>query len=114
MEQSDSWVTYWWVIVPVVALFYFVYVTLTRGASRPHQLALISLVLGVAGLLFFPLAPFAIFLGRKASAAGPRDASIKTMSRIAIVLGIIGSVFLAFAILIAGIYAYAYLTNQYP
>ena len=114
MEPSESWVTYWWISVPIVLLFFFGYATLKRWRSRPAQAAMASVILGMAGLLFSPLAPIAIYLGRKASRAALVDETVKTMSRVGIVLGIVGSVILAFFLLVAGIYFYAWLTNQYP
>jgi len=114
MEPSESWVTYWWAVIPVAALIYFAYAILTREASRPSQAALASLALGVAGLFFCPVAPFAIFLGRKVLALEPRDATVTIMSRIGVVLGIIGTLFLTFVVLIASFYFYAWLTGQYP
>lgn len=114
MEPSDSWVTYWWAILPIAALLYFAYATWKRGASRPAQAAFASVTLGVAGLLFCPLAPLAIYFGRKASRAGSQmDGTISMMSRVGVVLGIIGSVFLALVVLMASIYFYVWLTDQY-
>lgn len=114
MEPSESWVTYWWAVVPVAALIYFAYATLKRETSSPSRVALASLTLGVAGLAFCPVAPFAIFLGRKALAAGLQDPTVTIMSRTGIVLGVVGSLFLAVVILIAGIYFYGWVTGQYP
>ena len=115
MESSDSWITYSWIAIPIAALLYFGYLTLKRGASRPAQTALASVVFGVAGLFFSPLAPLAVYFARKASGASSQmDRGIVVMSRVGIVLGIIGSVILAGFILMAGIYFYAWLTNQYP
>lgn len=115
MEPSHSWLTYWWAILPVATLLYYAYATWKRGTSRPRQMALASLTLGVAGLLFCPLAPLAFYFGRKASQAGSQtDGNVAVMLRIGVVLGIIGSLFLALVAIMANIYLYAWLTNQYP
>lgn len=95
MEQPGSWITYWWIIVPIAALLYFGYVTIKRGASRPAQAALASVIFGVAGLLFSPLA---VYFARKASRAGRQmdrtDRTVTLMSQIGVVLGVIGHLFL--------------------
>ncbi len=114
MEPSDSWITYWWAVIPIAALAWFAYALMKSGASRSYKAAVASLSFGLAGLLFCPFAPFAIYFGRKAKAFGVDDASVTIMSRIGVVLGVLGCVFLAIALLIFGIYFYAWFTGQYP
>jgi hypothetical protein len=115
MEPSAAWTRYLWVIVPVAVLLFVVYLSWPQRQSRSTQLALASFTLGLFGLAFCPLAPIAIYLGRKAIAGRPEPNSrVAFMSRAGIVLGTIGCIFLALVSVMAAIYLYGYLTGQYP
>ena len=89
---------------------------------RPHMAqvsrkAIASAILGFAGLPFCPAAPFAIYLGWKALADVKASGGTLEGSGLAltgIVLGGIGTAFLAFVTLIGLIYLYGWLTGQYP
>lgn len=116
MEPTTSPLAYWWLIVPAVALLYFAYVTLKRKAEGAARAALASVVLGLAGIPFCPLAPFAIYFGLKAKrTAGPQpEKSVIVIATVGIALGVIGSVFLLLVVVMASIYGYAWITGQYP
>jgi hypothetical protein len=79
--------------------------------------AVASAILGIAGLPFCPAAPIAVYLGWKALSdvkASGGELQGSGWALFGIVLGAIGTAFLAFVTLIAVIYLYGWLTGQYP
>jgi hypothetical protein len=115
MEPSAAWNTCWWAVVPVAVLVFVVYLIWQLRDSRSTQLALASVTLGIVGLAFCPLAPLAIYLGRRAMAGGSGpDSRVTFMSWAGIILGTIGCLFLAFVSFMASIYLYGYVTGRYP
>lgn len=79
--------------------------------------ALLSLALGLGGILFCLMSPLAIYVGRKAleeiKASGDRLGG-STSAQVGIALGWIGSAFLAFVTWIAAIYLEGWLSGEYP
>jgi len=79
--------------------------------------AVASAILGVAGLPFCPVAPIAVYLGWKALSdvkASRGDLEGVGLALAGVVLGMIGTAFLAFVTLIALLYLYGWMTGQYP
>ena len=115
MEPAYSAAQFWWWLVPLLVVLYFASVTWKRIRSRSHQVALASVVLGLGGLLFWPLGPLAIYCSRKARHLGlqPGDPGV-SVARTGAVLGYIDSILLGLALLIAAIYLYAWIAGQYP
>ncbi len=89
------------------------HVTSNQASSR----AWVALFLGILGLALPLLSPAAVVLGSKALkqiGSGHAQAEGTTPARVGIVLGYLGSAWLAFCLFIAGIYVYGLLTGQYP
>lgn len=85
--------------------------------TQVSRKAIASAILGFAGLPFCLVAPFAIYLGWRALAdvkASGGTLGGSGLALIGIVLGGIGTAFLAFATLTAAIYLYGWITGQYP
>jgi len=113
MEPAESVVESWWLLIPALILLYFSYVLWTHVRSKPHQVAYISFLLGLAGLLFCPLGPVAIYCSRKARRLSSElDSSASWMAHIGNVLGIVATIFLGLVLLMASIYLYAWVTGQ--
>lgn len=115
MEPAYSDAQFWWWLVPLFVVLYFASVTWKRIRSRPHQVALASVVLGLGGLLFWPLGPVAIYCSRKAWHLGLQagDPGV-SVARAGAVFGYIASIFLGLALLMAAIYFCAWISGQYP
>jgi len=92
------------------------------GSARPHvaqvsRKAIASAILGFVGLPFCPVAPIAIYLGWKAlTDVKASDGTLDGfgLAFTGIVLGGIGTAFLAFVTSTGLIYLYSWLTGQYP
>lgn len=113
MEPSPT--RYWILFLAAAILACVLYLSWKHAQSPLARKALASLVLGVAGLLFPPLGPLAIYFGRKGvGARSEAERATVLMSRAGIVLGTIASLFLAGILLMAAVYLYGYWTHQYP
>lgn len=86
-------------------------------ASHSSSKAWAALLFGVFGLALPLLSPVAVVLGWKAlKDIGQSREQIggKAPAAVGIALGCVGTAWLAFCLLIAGIYLVGYLTGQYP
>ena len=84
---------------------------------RTSGKAVLSLALGLGGILFCLVSPFAIYLGGKAlEEINVSDGRLggSASARTGIALGWIGSAFLAFVTWIALIYLQGWLSGEYP
>jgi hypothetical protein len=79
----------------------------------PGQLSLASTVVGVIGLLFPPAAPLAIYLARKSSHSGaPKTRAEVALSGAGLILGFLGSAFLAVLLVVAGVSLFVAFTSK--
>ncbi len=84
-------------------------------AAHTNVRAVSALLLGIFGLALPLLSPAAVVLALKALKQQRQGvAEGKTAATAGLILGYIGSAWLAFCLLIAGIYLVGYLTGEYP
>jgi len=111
MRPAELNLNFWWLFILALVLLYFTHLLWMRIRSKPHHVAYISFVLGLVGMLLWPLGPVAIYCGLRAKRLGFELTGYALwMARSAIALGIIATIVLVLAFPVAVIYLYGWIS----